>query len=342
MIKNKSMDARQYPRCGKLKIGEPKGQNSPGRSIDYFRPTGRYAAMFTKILGDKPNEIEIVFPPAPNGDINQIINHFYRSYKGSKLYCIGDGETANRSDGKGNMEPRECPCDFLNNEKKQCSERLKLVFMIPKIPIVGVWEFETGSTHTRINAFSGIDITRAFAGNVAGIPMTMRVEFQTGAVSGSQNKFPVVTIVPNASTEQLLQLSGADVNTRLNVMMLGKAMPEIEQLPEIKIDEMEPKKLAELPEKRFVPNEKQKKIMTELNQKPALKEEPEAEDININDLSEGELNTAIVDQLKDESPMVRRELKIEHLGHESISDCDDKQKKAEFLKFLQAYIKKES
>jgi len=318
------MDARQYPRVGKIKIGEPKKPNAPGRGIDYFRPTGRYAAIFTEILGEKPNEIEIVFPPAPNGDIDQVINHYYRSYKGSKLFCIGDGETAKRSDGKGNMVERKCPCELLNDDKKHCSERLRLAFIIPKIPIVGVWEFETGGIHTRINAFSGIDITKAFAGNVAGIPMTMRVEFQTGAIAGSQSKFPVVSIVPNASTEQLLQLQNSDVNTRLNVMLMGQPMPKISEEPE---------------PKRITASERQhniaETIMTDPSAGELLTEEPEPEDLSVTDLNNGELSQAISAELNDMSPMKRRDLKIEHLGTESISDCENIDKKVKFLQFLQ-------
>ena len=218
MIYGKS-DERRYPVIGKIKIGI-KGISSGGKeipkSIDYFRATGPYAEMFNTVYGEKPRNIEIVFPPIPQGgDIDSILNHYYRMYKGGgvgkngRLFCIGNGKTAMRSDGKGNMhEGQKCPCEYL--ETGQCKERLRLTFMIPAVPVIGVWVLETSSVNSRINVVSGIDITKVFAGSVCGIPMNMSVEIQEGAVFGSNKKYPVIKILPNATTEQLLQIQGKD------------------------------------------------------------------------------------------------------------------------------------
>jgi len=313
-IKTDAAKARQYPRIGKVRIGI-KGKSASGKeipkSVDYFVPTGDYAHIFTEAFGEKPTEITIVFPPAPDGDISQIINHFYRSYKGSKLFCMGDGETAKRSDGKGKMEVRKCPCELLNNEKKSCSERLNISFIIPQIPILGVWEFSTGSVHSRISVFSGIDLTKAFAGNIVGIPFKLKVEFRTGAIHGSQNKFPVITITPLASTEQLLQMADMDPKTRFNTALLGKSAPQIEKKDD-------PKEIAAPEEHAEI-----------------IEEEPAPEKMGTTDISDGEINQAIVANMVDLSPLRRRELKVEHLGTESISDCEDKNMKIKFLQFLQ-------
>jgi hypothetical protein len=75
--------------------------------------------------------------------------------------------------------------------------------------------------------------------------------------------------------------------------------------------------------------------MTDPSAGELLTEEPESEDLSVIDLNNGELSQAISAELNDMSPMKRRDLKIEHLGTESISDCENIDKKVKFLQFLQ-------
>ena len=84
----------ELPEIGRLRIGM-KAKNQYGKeyptSVDYFIPSGKYAEMFTKALGDKPNTIAIIFP---DDDPEKVCNerYEYRNEKG-ELVARGDGST---------------------------------------------------------------------------------------------------------------------------------------------------------------------------------------------------------------------------------------------------------
>lgn len=234
MIKKLS-DERRFPRIGKLKIGIKTDQDYP-KSIDYFRATGKYAAMFHDIFGEKPNEIDIVFPPFKNED--DILSHYYRYYKASGLYCMGDGETAHRANDKGIMEERECPCEHLDSNGK-CSESLRLTFMVPKIPVIGVWQLTTRSANTRLNTFSSLHLIRAFSGTIAGIPMSMSVAFEKVNIAGNPNKFPVITITPKVTPEQILQIKAGDTPGIIYKRLIANIEPEKVKEAEIVTEQSE-------------------------------------------------------------------------------------------------------
>ena len=57
------------PRVGFIKVGYKEkaanGKEYP-KSVDYFISTGKYAGLFTKAYGEKPQTIQIIFPePLP-------------------------------------------------------------------------------------------------------------------------------------------------------------------------------------------------------------------------------------------------------------------------------------
>ena len=89
------------PRVGFIKIGYKKqgrdGKEYP-QSVDYFIPAGKYAALFSKAYGDKPQTIQIVFP---SDNPAQVCNerYEYRDDDG-RLLASGDGDTFQVWDGK--------------------------------------------------------------------------------------------------------------------------------------------------------------------------------------------------------------------------------------------------
>ena len=82
------------PRVGFIKVGYKEkaanGKEYP-KSVDYFIPTGKYAGLFTKAYGEKPQTIQIVFSDdAPEKVCNEMYE--YRDDDGRRI-AYGDGET---------------------------------------------------------------------------------------------------------------------------------------------------------------------------------------------------------------------------------------------------------
>ena len=61
IIRQEVSDMLELPEVGRLHIGIKSEKGYP-QSIDYFRPTGKYAPIFQSSLGDKPQTIQIIFP----------------------------------------------------------------------------------------------------------------------------------------------------------------------------------------------------------------------------------------------------------------------------------------
>ena len=73
----------ELPEIGRLHIGIKNERGLP-QSIDWFRATGKYAALFAKALGEKPSTIQIVFP---SDDAGKVCNerYEYRDDKGARI-----------------------------------------------------------------------------------------------------------------------------------------------------------------------------------------------------------------------------------------------------------------
>ena len=78
------------PRVGFIKIGYKDERGLP-RSTDYFSASGKYASLFAKAYGDKPQTIQIVFPL---DDPAQVCND------DGRLMATGDGTDFQVWDGK--------------------------------------------------------------------------------------------------------------------------------------------------------------------------------------------------------------------------------------------------
>ena len=82
------------PRVGFIKVGYKEkatnGKEYP-KSVDYFIASGRYAGLFTKAYGEKPQTIQIIFPDdCPEKVCNEMYE--YRDDDGRRI-AYGDGET---------------------------------------------------------------------------------------------------------------------------------------------------------------------------------------------------------------------------------------------------------
>ena len=91
----------ELPEIGRLHIGK-KQMSQSGKeypvSVDYFIPSGKYAGLFEKAMGEKPSIIQVIFP---SDDPLKVCNerYEYRDNSGA-LVARGDGRVFEVWDGK--------------------------------------------------------------------------------------------------------------------------------------------------------------------------------------------------------------------------------------------------
>lgn len=133
MIKNIKSRKAMLPMLGALHLGDPKPQSGPGRNSHKFRFTLKMDLeknadiTMKEKFGEEITELKVIFPRINRHDDEEslqfIFDANYKMYRGKKLWCKGDGETATRceKDASGREEYINvaCPCDFLGNGCKQ-------------------------------------------------------------------------------------------------------------------------------------------------------------------------------------------------------------------------------
>lgn len=203
----------ELPEIGRLRIGM-KAKNQYGKeyptSVDYFIPSGKYAEMFTKALGNKPNTIAIIFP---DDDPENVCNerYEYRNEKG-ELVARGDGTTFEIWDGKkyAPYSVERIP-DIMEqvakrNPKKPRNENdngwditLTLRFIVPAVRgVVGVWQFSTkGAASSIKNIRNSFDGVQALRGTVRNTVFDLSVQFAKSNKPGVSSRYPVVSMVAN-------------------------------------------------------------------------------------------------------------------------------------------------
>ncbi len=229
------------PRVGFIKVGckekAANGKEYP-KSVDYFIPTGKYAGLFTKAYGEKPQTIQIVFPDdAPEKVCNEMYE--YRDDDGRRI-AYGDGETFFVWNGKQYCQysTKDYPNLMAGVAEKHPNRAvlnggdgwivtLTVTFIIPLVRGVGgVWQFTTKGTASTIpNIRDTFDAILQEKGFVKGIIFDMNVQFAVSQKPGDKSRFPVVSLVPNESPDNVLkvrkawepvkQLEGGDNGTEI-------------------------------------------------------------------------------------------------------------------------------
>ena len=174
----------RMPRLGKLHLGikvEQPGKHPYPKATDYFV----VPEDLTDILGNKPTEIEIMFPTE---DVDQFAQQWLRAYSLTQgLVCIGDGITSRRKVDTATGEiashqtrewvwkdelpcdPQDCP-EYLS---KHCRRVMNLQVLIPDVPGLGVWQIDTSSFYSIVNINSMIKMLKAILGRCSMIPLTL-------------------------------------------------------------------------------------------------------------------------------------------------------------------------
>ncbi len=164
-------DRRRLPRLGSIRLGI-KVQNAKGveypKETDYFVCPDEVKAVF----GEEPKQLDVMLP------LNEIDSVFPTAYKlygsGAGLKCTGDGETALRADGEGNMEERPCPCEFLEGDRPKCKQSATLMVMIPSVSVGGVYFIRTSSYNSIVDIQSGMDFVQVMLGRFSMVPLTLK------------------------------------------------------------------------------------------------------------------------------------------------------------------------
>jgi hypothetical protein len=161
-IKNRTIG---IPRAGIIRLGSPKGQNSPGRNLNYFRFDTEYFTpeQLEKAMGSKePKEMRIKFPRIDKDDekrsLDFIFDASYKAYKSGSLFCKGDGESAMRAVKKGELEQVACTCSLLTGNNPICKQRGDLKVIITNLPFLGFFHLGTSSWNSINSIESVIDM----------------------------------------------------------------------------------------------------------------------------------------------------------------------------------------
>ena len=196
----------ELPEIGRLHIGMKNERGLP-TSIDWFRPTGKYAGMFTAALGEKPQTIQIIFP---DDDAAKVCNerYEYRTDKG-ELLARGDGLTFEIWDGKRyapysvEQYPDIMQQITARNPTKRGADNwdvaLTLRFIVPAVRgVVGVWQFSTKGRASSVknirNSFDGVQRMR---GTVTQTVFDLSVQFAKSNKPGVNSRYPVVSLIAN-------------------------------------------------------------------------------------------------------------------------------------------------
>ena len=194
------------PEIGRLHIGMKSEKGYP-MSIDYFRPTGKYAELFTKAMGEKPSEIQIIFP-SDNAEIVCNERYTYRDNTGA-LVASGDGENFKVWDGK---KYRNATIEKTPNLKEWIIEHyptkrgaenwdieLTMRFIIPAIQgVIGVWALTTkGAASSIHNLRDSFDAVQRLRGSVTTSVFDLSVHFHKSNKPGENSKYPVLELICN-------------------------------------------------------------------------------------------------------------------------------------------------
>lgn len=175
-------DRIKIARLGKIHLGEKKTSEKSGNlypsATDYFvvhedaNTPKEIADKFHQIYGDRPKELNIMFPL---DDTEKFFPQWLKRYSSGTLVCKGDGEKAIETDTKTG-EKKEIACLYKNcpyYQKKQCKEVGNLQFYIAEIP-GGVFQVDTSSYNSILEVNTAIKLIKfQNNGHIANIPLKL-------------------------------------------------------------------------------------------------------------------------------------------------------------------------
>lgn len=222
----------ELPEIGRLHIGK-KQMSQGGKeypvSTDYFIPSGKYAELFTKALGEKPSTIQIIFP---DDNPQKVCNERYefRDDKGA-LVARGDGRVFEIWDGKkyAPYSVEKYPDIMAQIAAKNPTKRgadnwdvvLTLRFIVPAVRgVVGVWQFSTKGKASSIRnireSFDGVQMIR---GTVTQTVFDLSVQFAKSNKPNTNSRYPVVSLVANDNRVNDIRAMLTPENSTRNLLL---------------------------------------------------------------------------------------------------------------------------
>ena len=209
IINNTEVKRLPFPIVGRIKAGMKSEKGYP-MSLDHFIATGPYAPLFTQAYGENPSTIQIVFP---SDDAELVCREEYVLRDGAgKLVSTGDGEDfkvySEKTKAYKTITVSEQPdiMDMLSNHYKQkWLVTLTLNFIIPLVRgIMGCWQFQTKGVASSVpQVRDAFDAMLEQNGHASGVIFDLSVKMHTSQKPNTASKYPVVTLVPNESEENL-------------------------------------------------------------------------------------------------------------------------------------------
>lgn len=210
-----------FPRVGQIKVGFKNEKGYP-QSVDYFIPSGKYAGLFRQAYGDKPQVIQVVFP---EDDAEKVCREQYE-YRDDfgKLLASGDGQTFKVWDGTKYVElsTEQYPGLMESIEKRYPNKQyqrkgdgwnvtLTVNVIIPCVKgVIGVWQFVSKGTASTIPQIRDVfDAMLEKRGFCKGIVFDLAVQFAKTQKPGDTSRYPVVTLIPNESEENVRKIQEA-------------------------------------------------------------------------------------------------------------------------------------
>lgn len=229
-------DILRMPRLGKIRLGvkevSQRTQREYPKAVDYFVvdpedgiTSPASAAAFARVYGDKPRELDVLFP---TNAIEEFFPQWLKRYgSGSGLLCKGDGEHAQAVDkDSGELidvicNPEECPA--YKADPPQCRRVGTLQFLLPRVPGLGVWQIDTTSFYSIVNLNSALRfVAHLTGGRIAMIPLKLRLKPQEVAPGGKKK---IVHVLDLACEQVRLQ----DVLAAAQQPALTAQMPTLDE-----------------------------------------------------------------------------------------------------------------
>jgi hypothetical protein len=213
-------EIRRLPRLGKIRLGV-RAQTKDGKEYPVDIPYFIVPPEVAKVAGEKPMQLEVMFP---SNDTNVVFPQAYKYYgSGKGLKCIGNGERAMRLNEKTHsMEPVECPCPLLGNG---CARRANLMVILPKVNLGGIYQIDTGSFNSMVDVNSGFDYLMASIGRIAFVPVLLRRQPRDTFFGGHRRKhYPLMIDIATTDIDWLNAVRAE--NTRIIARAATLALPD--------------------------------------------------------------------------------------------------------------------
>jgi len=229
-------DIRRMPRLGKIRLGikvepEEEGKNPYPRATDYFVVPDEIKGY----VGNMPKKLNIMFPTERADEFAQQWLRCYSFTQG--LVCKGDGRTATRKiDVDTGDIARHTTAEWVFKEwgcdpdtceqysEKQCRRVMNLLFLMPDVPGVGVWQLDTTSFYSIVNINSCVDLIRRICGRISFIPLTLSLE--------------PLEVTPPGITKKTVHILAIRSDIKLaEIQKLGRVPPEKIMLPLLEEEE---------------------------------------------------------------------------------------------------------